>query len=273
MPETIRIDAIDASGRLRPIDSDHAAFIASSIEQKGIIEPLIVRPAGERYKLTAGGHRLAAVKLLGWTELVVGPQVLIRDEDEIEARVSEIDENLVRPDLNALDRALFLAERRRLYDEKNGANSHGGDRKSNKFKEETKSQTLRLGFSARFSEQVADRVGLSERAVQLALRIAASLDREALDALRGTRVERNQQELLALIELTADQQRAAAKEIASGAAKNVREARVAIGVDEAAINDPQARCWATLLAAWEKANAKTRRAFLKEIGAEIVKKG
>ncbi|MGD0640259.1 MAG: ParB/RepB/Spo0J family partition protein [Roseiarcus sp.] len=267
MPKTLRIDSIDASGRLRPVDPDHVALIAASIEERGLEQPIVVRPAGDGYKLTIGAHRFAALKSLGWTELEVGKHVLVREEDELDAKISEIDENLARHELNALDRAVFLAERRRLYEEQRRVASKGGDRKSEKFK----AQSLRMDFSPRFTEDVAERVGLSERTVQLALRIASGLDREAMQALRGTRIERNQAELLALVDLPVAQQRAAAKEIGSGAAKTVREARVVIGVDKAVANDPQGRAYAALLANWEKADAKTRRAFLKDIGAEIVK--
>jgi len=252
---------------LRPIDPVYAAFIASSIEQRGVIEPIIVRPAGNGFKLTAGGHRLEAFKLLGWTELKVGPHVIVREEDESEARLSEIDENLVRPELSALDRAVFLAERRRIYEEQRRVAAKGGDRKSDQFK----SQSLRIDLSPRFTEDVAERVGLSERSVQLALRIAAGLDREAMASLRGTKIERNQQELLALVDLEVAQQRAASKAIAAGEVKTVREARVAIGVDKEVANDPQGRAYAALLANWEKADAKTRRAFLKAIDAQIVR--
>jgi ParB family chromosome partitioning protein len=267
MSKTIRIDQIDASSRLRPIDPDHVAFIAASVEAVGVKHPIVVRPAGDGYKLTIGGHRLAAFKLLGWTELVVGDQVIVREEEEADAKISEIDENLARHELNALDRAVFLAERRRLYEEARRVASKGGDRKSEQFK----AQSLRMDFSPRFTEDVAERVGLSERTVQLALRIASGLDREAMQTLRGTRIERNQQELLALVELSAPQQVKAAKAIAEGGAKSVREARVAIGLDKEVANDPQGRAYAALLANWEKADAKTRRAFLKAIDAQIVK--
>jgi ParB family chromosome partitioning protein len=269
MSKTVRIDQIDASIRLRPVDPDHAAFIAASIEAVGLKHPIVIRPAGDGYKLTIGAHRFAAFKLLGWTELVVGDQAIIREEAEEDAKISEIDENLARHELNALDRAVFLAERRRLYEEKRRVAAKGGDRKSDAFK----SQSLRIDLSPRFTEDVAERVGLSERTVQLALRIASGLDREAMAALRGTKMERNQQELLALVELSAAQQRAAAKAIAAGEAKTVAQARVAIGVDKEVANDPQGRAYAALLANWEKADAKTRRAFLKAIDAQIVKKG
>lgn len=267
MSTIVRIDQIDASGRLRPVDPDQVAFIAASVEAVGVKHPIVVRPAGDGYKLTIGAHRLAAFKLLGWTELIVGDQVIVREEEEADAKISEIDENLARHELNALDRAVFLAERRRLYEEKRRGPGKGGDRKSEQFK----SQSLRIDLSPRFTEEVAERVGLSERTVQLALRIASGLDREAMQALRGTKIERNQQELLALVELSATQQRSAAKAIAAGEAKTVRDARVAIGVDKEVANDPQGRAYAALLANWEKADPKTRRAFLKEIDAQIVK--
>ncbi len=270
MPKTLRIDTIDASDRLRPVEPSHVALIAASIEERGLEQPIIVRPVGDGYKLTIGAHRLAAAKELGWTELQVGSQVIIREEDDLDAKISEIDENLARHELNALDRALFLAERKRVYEEKQRGRGRGGDRKSDKFREEIKSQSLRIDLSPRFTEEAAERVGLSERTVQLALRIASGLDREAMQALRGTRIERNQAELLALVDLTVAQQRAAAKEIASGI-KTVREARVTIGVDKPVSDDPQGRAYAALLAAWAKADAKTKKAFLKDIGAEIVK--
>lgn len=271
MTKSIRIDDIDATDRLRPVDPDHVALIATSIEERGLEQPVVVRPIGDGYKLTVGAHRLEALKALGWTELVIGEHVIVRAEDDLDAKISEIDENLARHELNALDRALFLAERKRLYEEKRRVNQRGGDRKSQKFKERIEGQSLSFDLSPRFTAEAAARVGLSESAVKLALRIAAGLDREAAQALRGTRAERNQQELIALIDLPPAQQRLAAKELASGGAKTVREARVAIGVDKAVENDEQGRVYATLLAAWVKADAKTRKAFLKEISAEIVK--
>jgi hypothetical protein len=47
---------------------------------------------------------------------------------------------------------------------------------------------------------------------------------------------------------------------------------VALGLEEPTVGDPQGRAGEALRAAWKKADARTRRAFLKEIGAEIVKK-
>ncbi|MGO4872787.1 MAG: ParB/RepB/Spo0J family partition protein [Roseiarcus sp.] len=274
MPETIRIDDIDASGRLRPVEPDHVALIAASIEQVGRLEhPIVVRPAGDGYKLTIGAHRLAAMKSLGWTELTVGEHVVVRDDDEPTAKLAEIDENLVRHDLNALDRALFLAARKRVYLEHNRVHTRGGDRKSAQFSAEIKSQTLGFDFSERFSASAAKLLHMSERAVDLAVLVARKLDPEAAVAIRGTMVERNQQQLLALIELEPKAQRKAAAAIKAGEAKTVAQARVAIGLDEAVANDPQKRVLATLLGAWRHAEPVTRASFMKEARLTYARKG
>lgn len=271
MKKTIPYASIDASDRLRPIDPDYAAFIAASVEEKGVQTPIVVAPRGDTFKLAEGGHRHAAFGLLGLTELEVGKHVVIEEMDEAQRKLREIDENLVRRELNPLDRALFLAKRQEIYEEINKVAGHGGSRKAEKFAEEGKSQTLRLGFAPRFSQDVADKVGLSERAVQLALHIAKSLDPVAVKKLRGTKIEGNQQALLSLCDLPADKQIAAARVIAEGEAKTVSEARIAIGVDKAPSTDPQPRILATLLDAWSKASRTTKANFLAEIGAEFVK--
>ncbi|MFT4098466.1 MAG: ParB/RepB/Spo0J family partition protein [Rhodoblastus sp.] len=280
MPQTISYASIDASNRKRPIDPDHATWIAASIEEKGggvvgegLEQPIKVTPRDGGYRLVHGGHRHAGIGLLGWTDLVVGKHVVVEEMDDLAAELSEIDENLVRRELNALDRALFLAERRAIYEQINNARGHGGNRKADKLEEASKSQSLRLGFSPRFTVDVADKVGLSERAVQLSLQIAEKLEPTTIEALRGTKIERNQQALLALCDMPAEKQRKAAKLIGAGEAKTVAEARVAIGLDRPAVNDPQARLLATLLESWERADKTTRAGFLKEIGAALQKKG
>jgi ParB family chromosome partitioning protein len=274
MDETIRIDAIDASGRLRPIDPARAAQLAASIDQIGLQQPIVVRRAGEGFKLTAGAHRLEAFRLLGKTVLKVGVEVLIRDANSDEAELAEIDENIVRGDLNAMYRALFFAKRRDAYERMNATMGRGGDRKSRKFNELTNSKTLGFEISDRFTKDAADRVGLSEEAVRLALQIADGLTPEIIEALKDTRVAGNQSELLSLVaEKSPPRRLDIAKAIADGRAHNVATARVVLRFEEPAVGDPQGRVGEALRAAWKKADARTRRAFLKDINAEIVKKG
>lgn len=278
MPQTIAYASIDASNRKRPIDPDHATWIAASIEEKGggavgegLEQPIKVTPRDGGYRLVHGGHRHAAMGLLGWSDLVIGKHVVVEEMGDLEAELAEIDENLVRRELNALDRALFLADRRRIYEKLNEVDRKGGDRKADRLKAATNSQSLRIGFSPRFTVDVADKVGLSERAVQLSLRLAEKLHPQAIAALRGTKVERNQQALLSLCDLTPENQIEAAGAIQRGEVKTVSEARIAIGVDKAPSTDPQPRILDTLLDAWTKASRTTKASFLAEIGAEFVK--
>lgn len=273
MSNIVKIDAIDASDRLRPVNPDHAAHIAESILKQGLQQPIVVRPEGNGFKLIIGGHRLEAMKSLGWEELVVGQHVVVRETTDLDAAIDEIVENLARHELNALDRALFLAKLKRLYADKHRSHGRGGDRKSDKFKEEINGPTWLFDFSPRFSLEAQERVGLSKRAIDRAVSIAERLSPEVAAAIRGTLIERNQQELLSLIELEAPQQRLVADEIVAGRAKTVAQAKVAANLEVAADNDPQKRIWAQSVALWAKAEPATRAAILKSYGAVMAPKG
>ncbi|MBG0809891.1 ParB N-terminal domain-containing protein [Methylosinus sp. H3A] len=277
MTETIRIEDIDDSDRLRPVDPAHVDWIATSIESKGLMQPIIVRRVGDGYKLIAGGHRLAALKLLEWETVTVGEHVLIRDEiSDAAARISEIDENLARRDLNKLDRIIFIAERKRLYLEAHPETKNGGDRKSDKLKEKIRLQTLQsdpFDRSPRFTDEVATRVGLSKRTIDLACHLAGKLDRVAIETLRGTLLEDNQNELIQLSDVPEEEQRALATLIKSGEAKSVVQAKIAAGLAKPTTIDPQLRIHDALLDNWNRATKQTRATFLRAIGAEMTKRG
>jgi len=214
---TIAIAKIDDSQRLRPVDPDHAELIAASITERGLLTPIRVRVTAEdegvyengAYVLIAGAHRLAALKALKWTELVVGTHVIIADVSDIEAKIDEIDENLARHELNALDRAIFLAERKKLFLEARAGSVRGGDRKSQRFLEKIKGQSV--VFETNFAKATAARVGLSKSAINLAIQLVEKLDAGAIAMLRGTALETNQKELFALAALEPEKQRAVAR--------------------------------------------------------------
>jgi ParB family chromosome partitioning protein len=72
--------------------------------------------------LLAGLRRLEAVKLLGWQTVACSFLVA----DELQQKLWHIDENLMRQDLTALERAEGIAERKRLYEELHPETKHGG---------------------------------------------------------------------------------------------------------------------------------------------------
>lgn len=77
--------------------------LASSIRQKGVIQPLIVRPHPSRdgYEIVAGERRWRASQLAGLHEL----PVLVRDFDDTEVIEVAIIENIQRADLNPVEEA------------------------------------------------------------------------------------------------------------------------------------------------------------------------
>lgn len=241
-PEFIRIE-----DRLRPVDPAHVEAIAASIDAIGLQQPIIVRPEGNRYRLVAGAHRLAAVQSLGHSSI----DAVVEQLDDQEARLVEIDENLMRRELSALDRAIFLAERKAVYDALYPEVAKPGRRKKEL------SQTLRQ-FGERFSKQTAKRLGMSERAVQLSLELVKSLAPEAREALRLSDVADNQAELLRLAALEPEKQVLVAREVAAGRAKSPKAARVSLGIDVVVEEDPQEKIFQQFLALWTRADQRTK---------------
>src|SRR5258707_303274 len=115
------VDALAASagapiGRLIPIElvdpnpnqprqvmGDLSELIAS-IGEKGILEPLLVRPRGERFQIVAGERRYQAAVQVGLREL----PVIVRDVDDSEVIELALIENLQRKDLTPFEEAEAL---------------------------------------------------------------------------------------------------------------------------------------------------------------------
>ncbi|GAA4006275.1 ParB/RepB/Spo0J family partition protein ParB [Deinococcus rubellus] len=77
------------------------AELAQSIRDKGVLQPLLVRPRGEHFEIVAGERRWRAAQLAGLSEV----PVIIRDLADREALEIAIVENLQREDLGPLEEA------------------------------------------------------------------------------------------------------------------------------------------------------------------------
>ncbi|WP_161884203.1 ParB/RepB/Spo0J family partition protein [Deinococcus alpinitundrae] len=89
----------------RHFDDVTLADLAQSIREQGLLQPLLVRPAGNGFEIVAGERRYRAAKLAGLNEV----SVLVRDLTDEEARTLALVENLQREDLNPVDRADAIA--------------------------------------------------------------------------------------------------------------------------------------------------------------------
>lgn len=75
--------------------------LTQSVRAGGLVQPVIVRPLGDRFELVAGERRLRAAKLAGLVRIPAVVRVL-SDEQALELSLIE---NLQREDLNPLEQA------------------------------------------------------------------------------------------------------------------------------------------------------------------------
>jgi ParB family transcriptional regulator, chromosome partitioning protein len=100
----IPIDQIDPNpNQPRQVMGDLSELIAS-IGEKGIIEPIVVRPRGDRFQIVAGERRYQASVQAGLREL----PVVIREADDTEVLELALIENLQRKDLTPFEEAEAL---------------------------------------------------------------------------------------------------------------------------------------------------------------------
>jgi ParB family chromosome partitioning protein len=79
--------------------ADRLQELADSIQANGIIQPLVVRPHGQRYQLVAGERRWRAAKIAGLAEV---PAVVQEISDERLLEITLV-ENIQREDLNPIE--------------------------------------------------------------------------------------------------------------------------------------------------------------------------
>jgi len=77
---------------LRPVDGDIVTELARSIENIGLLQPIMVRRAGQRYEVVFGNHRLEACKRLGLRHV----QAIVSNLSNDESFIARVSENLLR---------------------------------------------------------------------------------------------------------------------------------------------------------------------------------
>lgn len=82
-------------------DEQKLEELAASIRQHGIVEPILVRKEGGRYRILAGERRWRAAQRAGLKEV----PALVREASDREAFELALVENIQRADLNAIEEA------------------------------------------------------------------------------------------------------------------------------------------------------------------------
>jgi ParB family chromosome partitioning protein len=105
---TLPIEAIEPNPDQprRRFDEEALAALATSLGERGMLQPVLVRPRGEgRYELIAGERRWRAARLAGLDEV----PAIVRPDDDAASLELALVENMVREDLNPVEQARACA--------------------------------------------------------------------------------------------------------------------------------------------------------------------
>lgn len=83
------------------IDEQRVEELADSIRKVGVLQPVIVRPLGDKYQIIAGERRWRAARIAGLEKI----PVRVLATDEVQSLELALIENLQREDLNAIEEA------------------------------------------------------------------------------------------------------------------------------------------------------------------------
>lgn len=169
-------DQIHPRDDARMVNMANVEALASSIAEIGLINPIRVRPDSDGWEVVAGRHRLEAHKQLGLVEI----SCIVIEEYAEEAM---IDENIIRQELSAVDRARYLARRKELYLLAHPETAQG---KANA----REIQNLEVSDrTPSFSEAVSNATGRSHSAVSADVLRGERVIEEVLRMVRGTSLD------------------------------------------------------------------------------------
>ena len=104
------IDANPYQPRL-DFDEEELAELKESLDQHGMLQPIVLRQKGNRYEIVAGERRLRAAIDAGWEK---APAIVITVDDRQMAELA-LTENMQRRDLNPLEKAAAFRNYLDLY--------------------------------------------------------------------------------------------------------------------------------------------------------------
>ena len=194
----VKISNIKINPGRRDTQQRNVEELARSIAAVGLMNPITVT---QDNTLIAGLHRLEAVKLLGWTEI----ECTVSDADGLQAELAEIDENFVRAGLSHRELGDLLLRRKELYEA-----IHPETRQGMRNGQTAKSENLSLLDTKSFSQDTADKLGVSKRTVEQLVQTARDLTPEAKKIIRDSDAKITKGAALKISRLPPDQQEEAA---------------------------------------------------------------
>ena len=180
--ETIKVP----DERLRELKPGGVDRLVESMSQIGQLQPITILPDGT---LISGLHRYEAAKRLGWKLIAVS----VLDLDDAHAQLAEIDENLIREDLTALERAEHLARRKEIYEALHPETTLEGRLKAGVKNSGPDSGPLT------FIDDTAAKTGRPRSKISEEVKLVRDLPAEVRDAVRNTPMADNKESLKRIV--------------------------------------------------------------------------
>lgn len=254
---------IETSGRLRPVSDAAVESLIASINELGVIKDEIivrkVRHRGGKLVLVAGAHRLEACRRMN--RLVPAK---IYDCSDDWARLMEVDDNLAGAELNALDTAVFMAARKRVYEQLHPETKRGIAGAKARW------DATDIEPVASFAKATAEKFGMTDRHIRRVLAAGDVLGPDEARRLRSAPRPVTLKDLTEISKIEAPVERYDVVEaLAEGKARTASEARKAyaarqIGAPETAPKDPVEEAFKALATAWKRAPMAARRRFVEQ---------
>ena len=213
------VSAIKMGPGRREVDTKKVVELVDSIKTVGLINPITVT---SDQKLVAGAHRLEACKSLGWKDI----PCVIYDGSDLQRELVEIDENLVRLELDPISIGELAIRRDEILDAF-GKRAKRGDNRFTK-----KNRCAPGAHLQKTTNEIASEVGMSPRALLENKQLARDLTPKAKEVVRRSDVTKK--DALKIARMEPKKQNEIAEKLSSGKAKSLVDARRLIAKENVA---------------------------------------
>lgn len=271
------VDRIRMGRRLRPISQAAVDDLIVGLQEAPLAHPITIRPVGDDYELVIGGHRLTAFVQMGRPVI----PVIIRNLTDLEARQLEIDENLIRSELNALERLTFVAERVEVWAARNPDKVVLDATRPIKTRGRPPKTFLKLrkvdGYVPElmgFANETARDTGLSRQTVYRAVAAVAGLSTEQRDRLHGSWIAGNDAALRQLAAIGDQAEQAAVIDVLlGGKTKSIAEARALASGTPLPVKAAERTVQRDFEKSWKAATPAEREAMLAWLSGQVLPHG
>ena len=205
----VNVSDIKSRIRLRTPDENKIKEIADSIKTCGLIHPITIDT--ENY-IVAGFHRWSSYKLLGYRTI----PCIISDTSALNNKLKEIEENLKRNEIDAIETGVHIRERESILEQLGMRMKRGGNQYSKGLLTTT---------------ELAEQSSMSNKMYRNYRQIA-NMHPEVRDLLIGTAYGKNIMDMVKLSSQSDDIQRKVADLLVTGSCRTFKRAFAVASLDD-----------------------------------------